>query len=113
MEGCEGRCENSNSRWDAGESIVFFSQMLWIQYLRFTVLFVFPFKQKIWDLDDIEDASEKICAIAKERYKGWRASFSSTYKAYSTDAQRMKHKPEDLDNVEWYYLIQYFGSERF
>ena len=25
----------------------------------------------------------------------------------------MKHKPEDLDNVEWYYLIQYFGSERF
>ena len=79
----------------------------------FTVLFVFPFKQKTWDFDDIEDASEKIWAIAKDRYKGWRASFSSTYKAYSTDAQRMKNKPEDLDNVEWYYLIQYFGSEKF
>jgi len=25
----------------------------------------------------------------------------------------MKNKPEDLDNVEWYYLIQYFGSEKF
>jgi hypothetical protein len=51
--------------------------------------------------------------VAQERYKGWRASFSSTYKAYSTDAERMKHKPEDIDIVEWYYLIQYFGSESF
>jgi hypothetical protein len=70
-------------------------------------------KQKIWDLDAVEDASEKILTIAKERYKGWRASFSSTYKAYSTDAECMEHKPEDLDNVEWYYLIQYFGCEKF
>jgi len=52
-------------------------------------------------------------AIAKERYKGWHAAFSATYRAYRTHAQRMKHKPEDLDNVEWYYLIQYFGSEKF
>jgi len=44
-------------------------------------------------------------AIAKERYKGWHAAFSATYRAYRTHAQRMKHKPEDLDNVEWYYLI--------
>ncbi|XP_022680945.1 rRNA-processing protein EFG1-like [Setaria italica] len=68
---------------------------------------------KIWDLDDIEDATEKIWEITKERYKGWRASFSSTYKAYSTYAQRMKHKHEDLDDVECYYLIQYFGSKPF
>jgi hypothetical protein len=76
-------------------------------YLSFTL------KQKIWNLDDVEDASDKILTIAQERYKGWRSSFSSTYKAYSTDAERMKHKPEDLDIVEWYYLIQYFGSDSF
>jgi hypothetical protein len=70
-------------------------------------------KQKIWDLDRVQDASEKILTVASERYKGWRASFSSTYKAYSTDAERMKHKPEDIDIVEWYYLIQHFGSESF
>jgi putative IMPACT (imprinted ancient) family translation regulator len=63
-------------------------------------------KQKIWNLDDVVDASENILTIAQERYKGWRSSFNSTYKAYSTDAERMKHKPEDLDIVEWYYLIQ-------
>jgi hypothetical protein len=76
-------------------------------YLSFTL------KQKIWNLDDVEDASDKILTITQERYKGWRSSFSSTYKAYSTDAERMKHKPEDLDIVEWYYLIQYFGSDSF
>jgi hypothetical protein len=70
-------------------------------------------KQKVWDLDAVEDASEKILEIAQERYKCWRSSFSATYKAHSTDAERMKDKPEELDNVEWYYLIQYFGSERF
>jgi hypothetical protein len=73
----------------------------------------FTLKQKIWNIDDVEDASDKILTIAQKRYKGWRSSFSYTYKAYSTDAERMKHKPEDLDIVEWYYLIQYFGSDSF
>jgi cysteinyl-tRNA synthetase len=68
-------------------------------YLSFTL------KQEIWNLDNVEDASDKILTTAQERYKGWRYSFSSTYKAYSTDAERMKHKPKDLDIVEWYYLI--------
>lgn len=70
-------------------------------------------EQLNWDLQNVEEPKEKIWAIAKERYKGWRAAFSATYRAYRTDAERMKHKPEDLDNVEWYYLIQYFGSESF
>jgi len=65
------------------------------------------------DLQNVEEPKEKIWAIAEERYKGWRAAFSATYRAYCPNAERMKHKPEDLDNVEWYYLIQYFGSESF
>jgi hypothetical protein len=73
----------------------------------------FTLKQKIWNLDDVEDASDKILTIAEERYKGWRSSFSSADKAYSTDTERMKHKPDDLVIVEWYYLIQYFGSDSF
>jgi hypothetical protein len=56
-------------------------------------------KQKIWALDGVQDASQKILIVAQERYKGWRASFSSTYKADYTDAERMKHKPEDIDIV--------------
>jgi len=56
---------------------------------------------------------ERIWNIAKQRYKGWRSQFSSTYKAYKSYHQRMKHKPEDLDIVEWHYLVLYFGTDEF
>ena len=51
--------------------------------------------------------------MAKERYKGWRSIFSATYKAYDSYDERMKNKPDDMDLVEWHYLILYFGSEAF
>ena len=38
---------------------------------------------------------------------------SATYKAYEIDAERMKHTPEDVDTLEWYYLIKYFATEEF
>jgi len=81
--------------------------------MKFCIIFVFALEQLNWDLQNVEEPKEKIWAIAKERCKGWHAAFSATYRAYRTDAERMKQKPEDLDNVEWYYLIQYFGSEKF
>jgi hypothetical protein len=61
----------------------------------------------------MDDQKEKIWAIAKERYKGWQSTLSATYKAYDSYDARMKHKPEDLDIVEWHYLILYFGSDDF
>jgi hypothetical protein len=69
--------------------------------------------QDRWDLQDTANAKEKIWAVAKERYKGWRATYSATYKAYSNYAKRLKNMPEDLDLVEWHYLIMYFGTNDF
>ncbi|WVZ49343.1 hypothetical protein U9M48_000711 [Paspalum notatum var. saurae] len=46
-----------------------------------------------WDLQNIDNAEQKILDIARERYKGWRGTLSATYKAYKTDADRMKNKP--------------------
>ncbi|XP_020400291.1 uncharacterized protein [Zea mays] len=66
-----------------------------------------------WEFLTNEDAHEKIWSIAKERYKGWRSTLSSTYKAYNSYAERMKNKPEDVDIVEWHYMVLYFGSEKF
>jgi len=43
---------------------------------------------------------EKIWKIAQQRYKGWRATFSATCKAFNTYDERMKNRPEDLDIVE-------------
>jgi hypothetical protein len=39
-----------------------------------------------WDLEDTPETEEKILKIAQERYRGWRATLHSTYKAYKTDA---------------------------
>ena len=41
------------------------------------------------------------------------SSLSATYRAYETDAARIKHKPMDVDSVEWHYLMKYFASEKF
>ncbi|XP_021311893.1 uncharacterized protein LOC110433703 [Sorghum bicolor] len=66
-----------------------------------------------WDVEDNEENRKKIWTIANERYKGWRSTFSATYRAYTTYDERMRHKPEELDIVEWHYLVLYFGSEKF
>jgi hypothetical protein len=71
------------------------------------------FQQKKWDLEDTLENKKKIWAIANERYKGWRSTFSATYNAYDTYDERMRHKPEELNIVEWHYLVLYFGTEEF
>ncbi|KAE8789163.1 hypothetical protein D1007_36648 [Hordeum vulgare] len=64
-----------------------------------------------WDLEDTPDTEEKVLTIAKERYKGWRSTLSSTYKAYKTDASRLANLPEDLQPEEWEWMIEYFGTD--
>jgi hypothetical protein len=71
------------------------------------------FQQKKWDLEDTLENKKKIWAIANERYKGWRSTFSATYNAYDTYDERMRHKPEELNIVEWHYLVLYFTSVEF
>ncbi|KAL6912033.1 hypothetical protein ACP4OV_000838 [Aristida adscensionis] len=67
----------------------------------------------VWDMEDSYELREKIWKIAKERYKGWRSTFSATYRAFDSYDARMKNKPQDLDITEWHYLITYFGSRKF
>lgn len=62
-------------------------------------------------MEDTPETAEKILKIAKERYKGWRGSLSSTYKAYKSDEARLANVPEDLQPVEWEWMIEYFGSD--
>nr|XP_020178971.2 uncharacterized protein LOC109764578 isoform X2 [Aegilops tauschii subsp. strangulata] len=63
-----------------------------------------------WDLEDTPETEEKVLKIAKERYRGWRSTLSSTYKAYKTDAARLANLPEDLQPEEWEWMIEYFGT---
>jgi hypothetical protein len=60
---------------------------------------------------DTPENEEKVLKIAQERYRGWRSTLSSTYKAYKTDAARLANVPEDLQREEWEWMIQYFGTD--
>jgi hypothetical protein len=52
--------------------------------LKFTLHSCFPLQLNKWAFKNIEDAKEKILDIASERYRGWRSTFSATYKAYNS-----------------------------
>ena len=62
---------------------------------------------------DNDHSRRIIWDIAKERYKGWRPTFSATAKAYNSYHQRMLHKPKELDIVECHYLLKYFRIAKF
>ncbi|XP_071680167.1 uncharacterized protein [Lolium perenne] len=64
-----------------------------------------------WDLEDTPETEEKILRIAQERYRGWRSTLSSTYKAFKTDDARLANVPEDLQPEEWEWMINYFGND--
>ena len=74
---------------------------------------MFYVEQHKWDIEDNEENRKKIWTIANEYYKWWSSTFSATYRAYTTYDEKMRHKPEELDIVEWHYLVLYFGSEKF
>ena len=67
--------------------------------------------QDRYDLEDTPKTAETILKIAQERYRGWRASLSCTYKAYKTDEARLANVPEDLQVEEWEWMIDYFGND--
>ena len=67
--------------------------------------------QDRWDLEDTPEIEEKILKIAKEWYRGWQSTLSSTYKAYKTDAARLANVPEDLQPKEWEWMIKFFGTD--
>lgn len=73
----------------------------------------FPSHQEKWDFEGIQNPEEKILKIAHARYKGWRGDLSATYKAFDSYEDRMRHKPAELNIVEWHYLCHYFGTTTF
>ena len=67
--------------------------------------------QARYNLDDTPETEEKVLKIAMERYRGWRSTLSSTYKAYKTDEARLANVPEDLQVEEWEWMMNYFGND--
>jgi hypothetical protein len=68
--------------------------------LKLTLYSCCSLQQNKCAFKNTEDAKEKILDIASEQYRGWRSTFSATYKAYNSYDERMKKKPTDLDIIE-------------
>jgi hypothetical protein len=64
-------------------------------------------------MEDNAESREKIWAIARDRDKGWCSTFSATAKTYNSYHQRILRKPQELDIVEWHYLLKYFSTAKF
>ncbi|XP_060216626.1 uncharacterized protein LOC132644087 [Lycium barbarum] len=45
--------------------------------------------------------------------RAWKAQLHTDYLRYSTDEDRLSHRPEDVQLEDWKYLVKYFGSEEF
>ncbi|KAM0831122.1 hypothetical protein ACQ4PT_065759 [Festuca glaucescens] len=82
-----------------------------MNYRSFKDDLVVIMKKDKWDLEDTPETEEKVLKIAKERYRGWRSTLSSTYKAYKTDAARLANVLEDLQREEWEWMIEYFATD--
>jgi hypothetical protein len=77
----------------------------------------FSFKQDVFHSNRI-GGTFKTLTMHQKRYgilprigRGWRSTFSATYKAYNDYDERMKKHTEDLDIAEWHYLMLYFGTK--
>ncbi|XP_059305621.1 uncharacterized protein LOC132057171 isoform X2 [Lycium ferocissimum] len=46
-------------------------------------------------------------------FRAWKARLHTDYLRYSTDEERLSHRPEDVQLEDWKYLVKYFGSEEF
>ncbi|KAH0679195.1 hypothetical protein KY284_020280 [Solanum tuberosum] len=54
-----------------------------------------------------------VISTMQRLFRAWRARLHNCYSAYSTDEDRLLHRPEDVELEDWKYLVKYFGSEKF
>ncbi|OIT02690.1 hypothetical protein A4A49_56796, partial [Nicotiana attenuata] len=54
-----------------------------------------------------------VISTMQRLFRAWKARLSILYSKYSTNEERLSHRPEDVELEDWKYLIQYLGSTKF
>ncbi|KAG5568361.1 hypothetical protein H5410_064624 [Solanum commersonii] len=54
-----------------------------------------------------------VISTMQRLFRAWKARLHNCYSAYSTDEDRLLHRPEDVELEDWKYLVKYFGSVKF
>jgi len=69
--------------------------------------------QDTFDIDDTKHNRDVIIDTAKRLYRNHRCRFHKHFSQYKTNEIILEHKPDDLSDEDWKYLVDYFSSPEF
>ncbi|KEH17535.1 hypothetical protein MTR_0009s0330 [Medicago truncatula] len=66
-----------------------------------------------FDIDNTKHNRDVIIDTAKRLYRNHRCRFHKHFSQYKTNEIALEHKPDDLSDEDWKYLVDYFSSPEF
>ena len=69
--------------------------------------------QDTFDIDNTKHNRDVIIDTAKRLYRNHRCRFHKHFSQYKTNEIALEHKPDDLSDEDWKYLVDYFSSLEF
>ncbi|XP_045820098.1 uncharacterized protein LOC123913411 [Trifolium pratense] len=63
-----------------------------------------------FDIDNTTHNNDVILETAKRLYRNHRCRFHQHFSQYNTNEIALKHKPEDISEEDWKFLVDYFSS---
>ncbi|XP_057414879.1 uncharacterized protein LOC130709518 isoform X2 [Lotus japonicus] len=66
-----------------------------------------------FDIDQTDHNKAVILATAERLYRSHRGRLHQHFKQYETNEITLKHKPDELSEGDWEYLVDYFSSSGY
>ncbi|TKY45697.1 transposase, Ptta/En/Spm, plant [Spatholobus suberectus] len=66
-----------------------------------------------WRLQDTEIVRKAILYEAGHLYQNWRTRLHDYYLKFETKEEALKHVPDDINESDWQFLVDYFSSSSF
>ncbi|XP_058724266.1 uncharacterized protein LOC131595804 [Vicia villosa] len=67
----------------------------------------------IFDIDNTTHNRDVILDTAKRLYRNHRCRFHRHFSQYNTNETALEHKPDDISEEDWKYLVDYFSSATY
>lgn len=69
--------------------------------------------QENWRLPDTDMVRKAILDEAGRLYRNWRNRLHDHYLTFETKEEALKHVPDDVNESDWKFLVDYFSSPSF
>jgi len=61
-----------------------------------------------------EDVLQALVVDTMRRlFRAWKTRLHKEYNLYTTDKERLSHRPDDVTPEDWVFLVGLFGSPKF